>query len=154
MQERTAATPTLERSTPFAVEMRNICKAWPGVIANDHVNLTVSKGEIHALVGENGAGKSTLMNILYGLVHPDSGEIYINGQLVHIHGPRDAIRLGIGMVHQHFMLIPPLTVAENIVLGHEPGGPGSVYDVKKAREVILALSKQYGLPIDPDMKIE
>jgi general nucleoside transport system ATP-binding protein len=154
MQERTAATPTLERSTPFAVEMRNICKAWPGVVANDHVNLSVRKGEIHALVGENGAGKSTLMNILYGLIRPDSGEIYINGQLASIHGPRDAIRLGIGMVHQHFMLIPPLTVAENIVLGHEPGGPGSAYDVKKARELILNLSKQYGLPIDPDMRIE
>ena len=106
--------------------MRDICKAWPGVVANDHVNLAVRKGEIHALVGENGAGKSTLMNILYGLVHPDSGEIFINGQLVHIGGPRDAIRLKIGMVHQHFMLIPPLTVAENIVLGHEPGEEGLV----------------------------
>jgi simple sugar transport system ATP-binding protein len=154
MQESTAVKPIQERATPFAVEMRNICKAWPGVVANDHVNLSVRKGEIHALVGENGAGKSTLMNILYGLVHPDSGEIYINGQPVHIHGPRDAIRLGIGMVHQHFMLIPPLTVAENIVLGHEPGGPSAVYEVKKAREVILALSKQYGLPIDPDIRIE
>ena len=100
-----------------AVEMRDITKAWPGVVANDHVNLLVQKGEIHALVGENGAGKSTLMNILYGMIHQDSGEIFINGQLAHIHGPRDAIRLGIGMVHQHFMLIPVLTVAENIVLG-------------------------------------
>src|SRR5712691_11202821 len=151
MQESTALAPTEERATPFAVEMRDICKTWPGVVANDHVNLTVRKGEIHALVGENGAGKSTLMNILYGLLHPDSGEILINGQPVHITGPRDAIRLGIGMVHQHFMLIPPLTVAENIVLGHEPGGLRSAYDVKKAREVILKLSKQYSLPIDPDI---
>src|SRR5438876_10535370 len=150
MQESTLEAPTQEQSTPFAVEMRNITKTWPGVIANDHVNLEVRKGEIHALVGENGAGKSTLMNILYGLIHPDSGEIYINGQLAHITGPRDAIRLKIGMVHQHFMLIPPLTVAENIVLGHEPGNLATVYEVKKAREAILELSKQYGLPIDAD----
>src|SRR5215471_7732950 len=121
MQESTLEVSTQEQSTPFAIEMRDICKAWPGVFANDHVNLKVHKGEIHALVGENGAGKSTLMNILYGLIHPDSGEIYVNGHLAHITGPRDAIRLKIGMVHQHFMLIPPLTVAENIVLGHEPG---------------------------------
>src|SRR5947199_8301610 len=121
MQESTLEAPTQEQSTPFAVEMHNITKTWPGIVANDHVNLKVRKGEIHALVGENGAGKTTLMNILYGLIHPDSGEIYINGQLVHIGGPRDAIRLHIGMVHQHFMLIPPLTVAENIVLVHEPG---------------------------------
>src|SRR5438874_7540055 len=154
MQESTLEAPTQEQSTPFAVEMRNITKIWPGVVANDHVNLEVRKGEIHALVGENGAGKTTLMNILYGLIHPNSGEISINGQRVHITGPRDAIRLGIGMVHQHFMLIPPLTVAENIVLGHEPGGIGSFYDVKKARQVILDLSKQYGLPIDPDERVE
>src|SRR6266581_4409505 len=154
MQESTMVAPTAERETPYAVEMRNICKAWPGVVANDHVNLTVRRGQIHALVGENGAGKSTLMNILYGLIHPDSGEILINGQQVHISGPRDAIRLKIGMVHQHFMLIPPLTVAENIVLGHEPGTVRSVYDVNAAREAILKLSKQYGLPIDPDTRVE
>src|SRR5579863_9596682 len=154
MQESTALATTEESSTPLAVEMRDITKTWPGVVANDHVNLKVRKGEIHALVGENGAGKSTLMNILYGLIHPDSGEIYINGELAHIHGPRDAIRLHIGMVHQHFMLIPPLTVAENIVLGHEPGGVNAVYDLKKARTIILELSKQYGLPIDPDIRVE
>src|SRR5579863_9305944 len=116
MQESTALATTEESSTPLAVEMRDITKTWPGVVANDHVNLEVRKGEIHALVGENGAGKSTLMNILYGLIHPDDGEISINGQVASISGPRDSIRLGIGMVHQHFMLIPPLTVAENIVL--------------------------------------
>src|SRR5947209_11980971 len=154
MQESTVVAPTQEREIPLAVEMRDICKAWPGVVANDHVNLAVRKGEIHALVGENGAGKSTLMNILYGLVHPDSGEIFINGQFAHIGVPRDAIRSKIGMVHQHFMLIPPLTVAENIVLGHEPGTVRSVYDVKAAREAILKLSKQYGLPIDPDARVE
>jgi len=154
MQESTLEAPTQEQSTPFAVEMRNVTKSWPGVVANDQVHLKVRKGEIHALVGENGAGKTTLMNILYGLIHPSSGEIYINGQLTHISGPRDAIRLGIGMVHQHFMLIPPLTVAENIVLGHEPGSVRSVYEVKKAREAILKLSKQYGEPINPDTLIE
>ncbi|HLH61439.1 MAG TPA: ABC transporter ATP-binding protein [Ktedonobacteraceae bacterium] len=154
MQESTLVEPTKAQPLPIAVEMRNITKTWPGVVANDHVDLIVRRGEIHALVGENGAGKTTLMNILYGLIHPDSGEIFINGQRAHITGPRDAIRLGIGMVHQHFMLIPPLTVAENIVLGHEPGSPASVYDVKKSRELILQLSKQYGLPIDPDIRVE
>src|SRR5947209_15381699 len=154
MQESTLLAQTQEQSTPFAVEMRNITKAWPGVVANDHVNLKVRKGEIHALVGENGAGKTTLMNILYGLIHADSGEMYVNGQLAHISGPRDAIHLKIGMVHQHFMLIPPLTVAENIVLGHEPGSVRTVYEFKKAREAVLKLSEQYGLPIDPDVRIE
>jgi general nucleoside transport system ATP-binding protein len=154
MQESTVAAPTKERDIPLAVEMRAICKAWPGVVANDHVNLAVRKGEIHALVGENGAGKSTLMNILYGLVQQDSGEIFINGELAHISGPRNAIHLKIGMVHQHFMLIPPLTVAENIVLGHEPSSITSTYDIKQARAAILELSKQYGLPIDPDVRIE
>src|SRR5947199_7782066 len=138
----------------LAVEMRGIVKNFPGVVANDHVNLQVRKGEIHALVGENGAGKTTLMNILYGLIHADSGEMYVNGQLVHISGPRDAIHLKIGMVHQHFMLIPPLTVAENIVLGHEPGSVRTVYEVKEAREAVLKLSEQYDLPIDPDARVE
>src|SRR5579864_8103084 len=154
MQEYTALATTEETSVPLAVEMRDITKAWPGVVANDHVNLQVRKGEIHALVGENGAGKTTLMNILYGLIHPDSGKIYINGQHVHISGPRDAIRLHIGMVHQHFMLIPPLTVAENIVLGREPGGLGSIYDLNRARADIRDLSRRYGLPIDPNARVE
>ena len=154
MQESTAVAQTEERATPLAVEMRGISKSWPGVVANDHVNLDVRKGEIHALVGENGAGKTTLMNILYGLIHPDSGEIFINGQPTHISGPRDAIRLGIGMVHQHFMLIPPLTVAENIVLGREPGGLSAIYDFNRARTDIQDLSKKYGLAIDPDVRIE
>src|SRR6202043_2488759 len=103
-------------SESLAVEMRGITKAWPGVVANDHVDLEVRAGEIHALVGENGAGKSTLMNILYGLIHADSSEILINGSAARIGGPRDAIALGIGMVHQHFMLIPVFTVGENIML--------------------------------------
>jgi ABC-type uncharacterized transport system ATPase subunit len=154
MQESTIQATETMQLLPLAIEMKDIRKAWPGVVANDGVNLKVRKGEIHALVGENGAGKSTLMNILYGLLRPDSGEIFIHGQPVSVGGPRDAIQLGIGMVHQHFMLIPPLTVAENIVLGHEPGGIASVYKAKEARSYIHDLSKQYGLPINPDTKIE
>ena len=102
------------------VEMRNITKKFGNFIANDNINLTVHKGEVHALLGENGAGKSTLMNILYGLYNPTSGEIYINGELVDISNPNVAISKGIGMVHQHFMLVQPFTVAENIILGTEP----------------------------------
>src|SRR2546427_8522353 len=137
-------------SEKLAIDMRGITKAWPGVVANDHVDLTVRAGEIHALVGENGAGKSTLMNILYGLVHTDSGEIVVNGKPARINGPRDAIALGIGMVHQHFMLIPVFSVGENIMLGREPVvGPG-FYDYGRARKDIEALTRKYGLALDPD----
>src|SRR6266567_8201753 len=153
MQESTMVAPTAERETPYAVEMRNICKAWPGVVANDHVNLTVRRGQIHALVGENGAGKSTLMNILYGLVHPDSGEILINGKTVHVGGPRDAIGLGIGMVHQHFMLIPVFSVGENIMLGREPVTGPDFYDHRHARRSIQQLTKRYGLALNPDARM-
>ncbi len=150
MQERSEVGQVAVKEAPLAVEMRHIHKAWPGVIANDDVNLSVRQGEIHALVGENGAGKTTLMNILYGLIKPSGGEILIDEKPANIAGPRDAIRLGIGMVHQHFMLIPPLTVAENIVLGYEPGGLYSPYQGQEARRRIAELSKQYGLQIDPD----
>jgi simple sugar transport system ATP-binding protein len=129
--------------------MRQITKSWPGVVANDHVDFSVRRGEIHALVGENGAGKTTLMNVLYGLLRPNSGEIAINGQKANIHGPRDAIALGIGMVHQHFMLIPVLTVGENIVLGREPTRTGGFYDGSAANQAIRDLSAKYGLQIDP-----
>src|SRR5512144_2517875 len=107
------------RSTTPVLELRNITKAFPGTLANDHVSLELRPGEIHALLGENGAGKSTLMNIVYGLVRPDEGEIVVNGTPVTIDRPHDAIGLGIGMVHQHFMLVPIFTVAENVVLGVE-----------------------------------
>ncbi len=150
MQEQTETQESGGGEAPLAVEMRHIRKAWPGVIANDDVNLSVRQGEIHALVGENGAGKTTLMNILYGLIKPTSGEVAINGRPAQISGPRDAIRLSIGMVHQHFMLIPPMTVAENIVLGYEPGGTFSAYQQQEARNRIAELSRQYGLHIDPD----
>jgi general nucleoside transport system ATP-binding protein len=136
----------------LAVRMQGITKAFPGVVANDHVDLEVRAGEIHALVGENGAGKTTLMNILYGLVHPDSGEILINGTAVKISGPRDAIAQGIGMVHQHFMLIPVFTVGENIMLGREPVSAGGIYDSAKARRDIQEMTRKYGLALDPDAR--
>ena len=146
-EERPAAS---GGDAPYAIEMRHIRKAWPGVVANDDVTLAVRKGEIHALVGENGAGKSTLMNILYGLLKPDAGEISVNGARATINGPRDAIACGIGMVHQHFMLIPVFTVGENIVLGREPVENGDFYDRAEVTKRIHALSEQYGLQIDPN----
>jgi simple sugar transport system ATP-binding protein len=137
----------------LAVEMRRIVKQFPGVLANDHVDLDVRAGEIHALVGENGAGKTTLMNVLYGLIKPDSGEILINGKPVIIHGPRDAIRNEIGMVHQHFMLIPVFTVGENVVLGREPTTAGDFYDYARARQEIQDLTKRYGLALNPEARV-
>ncbi|MCS7175118.1 ABC transporter ATP-binding protein [Pseudothermotoga sp.] len=136
-----------------AVEMIQIVKKFPQVVANDHVDLTVFKGEIHAIVGENGAGKTTLMNQLYGLLKPDSGEIRIFNKKVDFKGPRDAIAAGIGMVHQHFMLVNNLTVAENVVLGSEIG-IGPMFDLKLARKKVKDLSERYGLYVDPNAKIE
>lgn len=136
-----------------AVEMIQIVKQFPGVLANDHVDITIFKGEIHSIVGENGAGKTTLMNQLYGLLKPDSGEIRIFGQKVNFKGPRDAIAKGIGMVHQHFMLVNNLTVAENVVLGSETTR-GIIFDLKKAQREVEQLSKSYGLQVDPTAKIE
>jgi general nucleoside transport system ATP-binding protein len=137
----------------LAVDMRGITKQFPGVLANDHVDFSVRAGEIHALVGENGAGKSTLMNILYGLIQPDSGEILINGKPAHITGPREAIALGIGMVHQHFMLIPVFSVGENVMLGREPAGSFDFYNRASARKAINDLTKTYGLALDPDARM-
>src|SRR5437588_210568 len=116
------------------LELRGITKRFPGVVANDEVDFDLRRGEVHALLGENGAGKSTLMNVLYGLYQPDEGEIRVNGRPVPIHSPKDAIDLGIGMVHQHFMLIPVMTVAENIVLGTEPTRGGVFLDYDAAVE--------------------
>ncbi|HEY3145551.1 MAG TPA: ATP-binding cassette domain-containing protein, partial [Dongiaceae bacterium] len=140
-------------SEQLAVDMRGIVKQFPGVLANNHVDFSVRAGEIHALVGENGAGKSTLMNILYGLIHPDSGEILVNGKPVHMTGPRDAISLGIGMVHQHFMLIPVFSVGENIMLGRELVSGADFYDRGRARKAINDLTKRYGLALNPDAKM-
>jgi simple sugar transport system ATP-binding protein len=133
--------------------MRHITKKFTLVLAVDDVSFSVRQGEIHALVGENGAGKSTLVNILYGLLRPDRGAIRINGREAVLSDPGDAIRLGIGMVHQHFMLIPPFTVAENVVLGQEPSVGGFV-DLKRANQIVSELSQQYGLAVDPTAKVE
>ncbi len=137
----------------LVLELRNITKAFPGVLANDHVNLTLKEGEIHALLGENGAGKTTLMNILYGLYAPDEGEIYVRGERVEIHEPNDAIAQGIGMVHQHFMLVPVLTVTENVMLGVESVKNGIFLDRAAAAHRIRQISEQYGLEVDPDAYI-
>ena len=127
--------------------MRNVVKRFPGVVANDGVNLEVHAGEIHALLGENGAGKSTLMNLLFGLYAPDGGEIFINGALVHFSGTRRAVEAGLGMVHQHFMLIPRFTVAENVILGNE--GSGTILDRVAAEQRVAGLGRSYGLDVDP-----
>lgn len=140
------------QNTPI-LEMKGITKRFPGVLANDNVNFTLKKGEIHALLGENGAGKSTLMKILYGLYQADSGTIKIDGKLENIREPNDALKLGIGMVHQHFMLIPQFTVVENLVLGSEPKRGGLFMDLNEATKKVLAVSEQYGLAIDPNAKI-
>jgi general nucleoside transport system ATP-binding protein len=134
------------------LELRGITKQFPGVLANDHVDFELRKGEVHALLGENGAGKSTLMNILYGLYHPDEGEIRLNGKPVRIGSPNDAINLGIGMVHQHFMLIPVMTVAENIVLANEPTN-GPFLDLAGAEERVRELSSQFGLAVRPEARV-
>jgi simple sugar transport system ATP-binding protein len=136
------------------LELRGITKRFPGVVADDHIDFDLLDGEVHALLGENGAGKSTLMNIVYGLYHPDEGEIRVNGEPVRIHSPKDAIERGIGMVHQHFMLIPVMTVAENIVLGQEPTKGGDLLDYGAARKRVADLSRQFGFAIAPDAKVE
>ena len=147
------ATEQNVRVDEVAVEMRNIVKKFGDFAANDGINLVVHKGEIHAILGENGAGKSTLMNQLYGMYTPTSGEILIGGEPTVIDSPKTAIAKGIGMVHQHFMLVQPFTITENIVLGMEPRN-GIKLDMKKARESVLEISKRYQLSIDPDAKIE
>ncbi len=135
------------------LETRHIVKQFPKVLANDDINITLHKGEILCLLGENGAGKSTLMNVLYGLYKPTSGQIFLHGKPVEFSSPRDAIDQGLGMVHQHFMLLDPLTVTENIILGSEPGRGPSI-DYATARREVRELSQRYGLKIDPDAPIE
>lgn len=135
------------------VQMKDIVKKFGDFTANDHINLTVHKGEVHAILGENGAGKSTMMNVLCGLYRPTSGQIFINGKEVQFTSPKDAIDIGIGMVHQHFMLIQPFTVADNIILGVEPV-KGLVIDHKTAGEKVAELSERYGMKVDPDAKVE
>src|SRR3982751_363920 len=135
------------------LELRNITKRFGDVLANDRVNITVKPGTIHAIVGENGAGKSTVMRIAYGFYRADEGEIEVDGQVREIRTPHDAIALGIGMVHQHFMLVEPMTVAENIVLGAEPGSAAAL-NLKKASAEIRRVSDEFKLSVDPNVTIE
>jgi ABC-type uncharacterized transport system ATPase subunit len=139
---------------PPILELRGVTKAFPGVLANDHIDLTLNEGEILALLGENGAGKTTLMNILYGLYTPDEGEIIIRGKKTNIHDPNDAIRQGIGMVHQHFMLVPVFTVTENVMLGVESVRAGQFLDRRASATRIREISSRFGLEADPSALIE
>ena len=146
---------------PLALEARGITKRFPGVLANDKVDFQLEKGEIHALLGENGAGKTTLMNILYGLYKADEGEILVDGQPITMTDPKDAIRHGIGMVHQHFMLVPVMTVAENVMLGDEVStprsawmGPVSHLNIRTVEDKIRTLSTRYGLAVDPTAYVQ
>ncbi len=136
------------------LELRGITKRFPGVLANDHIDLTLEEGEILALLGENGAGKTTLMNILYGLYQPDQGEIFVKGKQVAVHSPSDAIAAGVGMVHQHFMLIPVFTVTENVMLGQEELRPGGILNRNEASKKIRQIVEQYNLQVDPDSYVK
>ncbi len=136
------------------LELQGITKRFGSLVANDHIDLSIAPGTIHALLGENGAGKSTLMNILYGLIQPDEGKILVDGQPITVHSPKDALAAGIGMVHQHFMLVPVFTVAENVALGHEETKPLGWLDRRRMRAKVRALSEQYGLQVDPDALTE
>jgi general nucleoside transport system ATP-binding protein len=137
----------------YVIEMLNIRKEFPGIVANDNITVQLKKGEIHALLGENGAGKSTLMNVLFGLYQPEAGEIRVKGEKVNITNPNIANDLGIGMVHQHFMLVEPFTVTQNIILGSEPKGKLGTINIKKAEKEIQEISDRYGLKVDPTAKI-
>ncbi|MFO7572530.1 MAG: ABC transporter ATP-binding protein, partial [Gaiellaceae bacterium] len=139
--------------TPL-LELKGITKRFPGVVANDAIDFDLRQGEVHALLGENGAGKSTLMNVLYGLYRPDEGEIRVRGEGVTFDSPRDAIDRGIGMVHQHFMLIPVMTVAENIVLAMEPRRSGVFFDHVEAERQARELAQSFGFALDPEAKIQ
>jgi simple sugar transport system ATP-binding protein len=146
-----ATHPNGSKELPFMVEMRGIVKQFPGVLANDHVDFDLLQGEIHALLGENGAGKSTLMNILAGLYRQDAGTICVKGQHVVLSSPRDAIKAGIGMVHQHFMLVPSQTVTENILLGLDE--PRFRLNLKKYDQRIEEYGERFGLKVDPSAKV-
>jgi general nucleoside transport system ATP-binding protein len=139
-----------QKGVAVKLELRNITKRFGTLVANDGISLTVGHGQIHGLLGENGAGKSTLMNVLYGLLKADSGEILLDDEIVHFNGPGDAIAAGVGMVHQHFMLIQDFTVAENVILGDEPTLAGGRLDMAAARERVVTISERFGFDIDPD----
>lgn len=152
-EEKVSASLSPTSDYPYVIEMRNITKEFPGIIANDNITLQLKKGEIHALLGENGAGKSTLMSVLFGLYKPEKGEILKDGKVVDIKDPNDANALGIGMVHQHFKLVEVFSVLDNIILGVEPSKLGFLKK-KQAREKVMRLSEAYGLNVDPDALVE
>src|SRR5690606_33978849 len=142
------------KGAPVRLELKGITKRFGNFTANDAIDLVIEPGTVHALLGENGAGKSTLMNVLFGLYDPDEGEILIDGEPVDFDGPGDAMAAGIAMVHQHFMLVPPFTVAENVMLGHEQvTGPFRLLDVDAAREKVREISARFGFKVDPDAVI-
>jgi general nucleoside transport system ATP-binding protein len=143
---------SIDRSQ-LALELRGITKRWGAVTANDHVDFDLRGGEVHALLGESGAGKSTLMNVLYGMLRPDEGQVRVLGRRVEVRSPREAMRLGIGMVFEHFMLVPVMTVAENIVRGEKPRR-GVLFDRQEAVARVHALSERFGLGVDPDARVE
>ena len=136
------------------LELRGITKRFGSLVANDSIDLTIEPGEIHALLGENGAGKSTLMNVLYGLYEPNEGQILLDDVAVNFDGPGDAVEAGIGMVHQHFMLIPVFTVAESVALGFEPTNAAGVLNLTQARQRVRQISERFGFHVDPDALIE
>ena len=136
------------------LELRGITKRFGTLVANDNINITVEPGEIRSLLGENGAGKSTLMNVLYGLYQPDEGQILLDDVVQEFKGPGDAMAAGIGMVHQHFMLIPVFTVAENVVLGNEPTNAIGALDLETARAKVREISERFGFNVDPDALVE
>lgn len=138
----------------MSLELRSITKSFGALVANGDIDLKVGDGEIHAILGENGAGKSTLMNVVYGLLKPDSGTILVDGKEIHISGPSDALAAGIGMVHQHFMLIPVFTVAENIILGHERTKRFGILDLSTTKEEIRRVSREFNFDVDPDARVE
>jgi len=152
LTEREAGTGVAGATAPVVLEMRGVTKRFGPITANDDVSITLRRGEIHGLLGENGAGKSTLMKILYGLYSPDDGEVFVDGERADIRDPKDAVSRGIGMVHQHFTLIPRLTVAENIVLGAEPR-KGISLDLEGAIRATESLSERYGLRVDPRARV-
>ena len=135
------------------IRFEHISMEFPGVLANDDISLSIKNGEVFALVGENGAGKSTLMNILYGINTPTAGNLYVRGEKITDFSPKAAIDRGIGMVHQHFMLVPSFTVAQNIVLGHEPKNAGVLFDNRKAEKLTRDLVEEYGLEVDPSAEV-